>query len=179
MYKIIKTVLILFLLIGRFSVAEAKINLFETPRYLPAISFYGDSGKSYRLQDFKADLLMAVVWSKNCGPCLNDLKHLNSFAQKTMGSGIQVILISPEKEWRTPDERRLFLQRIGAPNLVSYLDRQAHFADGMGIQATPTAILVNSSGEEVGQITGSVKWDSSDVIDYMLKLKDKTLKQLN
>lgn len=152
---------------------QAKINMFPQPRYLPALNFYGDSGRAYKLQDFKADMLMAMVWSKKCGPCIGDLKYLNNFAKQVAGSGIQVILISPEKEWKNAAERREFLKRVGAPNLVSYLDRKANFADGMGIQVTPTVILVNRNGEEAGQITGSVKWDDPEVIDYMLQLKNK------
>ena len=158
--------------------AEAKINIFPQPRYIPALSFYGDSGKAYRLTDFNSDLLMAVVWSRSCGPCLNDIKHLGKFVQETMGKGIEVILISPEKEWRTADEKRNFLRRLGAGNMVSFNDRQGRFRDGMGIAVTPTAILVNKNGEEVGQITGSVEWEKEEIIDYMLKLKADVLQKL-
>ncbi|MBR3677187.1 MAG: TlpA family protein disulfide reductase [Alphaproteobacteria bacterium] len=178
MNKILKICLFL-LAFCWFSVgAEAKINMFPKPRYIPALSFYGDSGKPYRLTDFNSDLLMAVIWSRSCGPCLEDLKHLGKFTQATMGKGIEVILISPEKEWRTPDEKRNFLRRLGANNMVSFADRNGRFRDGMAISVTPTAILVNKNGEEIGQITGSIEWDKQEVIDYMLKLKDETSQKL-
>ena len=48
----------------------------------------------------------------------------------------------------------------------------------MGVFVTPAVILVNQNNEEVGQITGSVKWDDEDVMNYMLKLKAKISKQL-
>jgi len=171
-------VAIFIFFIGVIFSASAKINMFPKPRYIPAISFYSESGKAYKLTDFQEDLLMAVVWSKNCVPCLEDLRNLKKFVQKTADKGIKVILISPEKDFRTADERRYFLNRIGAPNVVNYVDRNANFRDGMGIMVTPTAILVNRNGEEAGQITGSIKWDDSDVIEYMLNLKDKLLEQL-
>lgn len=158
---------------------QAKINMFPKPRYIPELSFYGDSGKAYKLKDFKSDLLMAVVWSKRCGPCISDLKHLNAFAKKTAGKGINIILISPAKEWQTTDERKTFLKRIGAGNLVSYSDKDSNFMKGMGILVTPTVILVNKENEEAGQITGSVKWDDPEVVEYMLQLKKDMLKNLN
>ena len=179
MNKIWRVVLFLFLLFAGASAAEAKITVFPQPRYIPQLSFYGDSGKTYRLKDFKADLLMAVIWSKRCGPCISEMKDLNQFAKKTAEKGIKVILISPEKEWKTTDERHMFLKRIGAPDLASYLDKKAQFADGMGIRVTPTVILVNRNNEEVGQITGSVKWSDSDVLAYMMRLKDDISEQLN
>ena len=178
MKKFFNIVLIFVLFILQLSSAAAKINMFPQPRYIPPLNFYGDSGKAYKLTDFKSDLLMAVIWSKNCGPCLEDMKYLNSFAKKTAKQGIKVILISPEKEWQTIDQRRSFLRKIGAPNLVSYLDRKGAFRDGMGIMVTPTVILVNKAGEEAGQITGAVRWDDEEVIEYMVKLKEDMLQEL-
>lgn len=179
MNKILRTVLFFIFFLTQINCANAKINIFPQPRYIPALSFYGDSGKAYRLTDFKDDLLMAVVWSRYCGPCIADLKYLNNFAKKVENEGIKVILISPESEWRTVEQRRIFLQKVGAGNLVSYVDRRANFRDGMGLRVTPTTILVNKDGEEVGQITGAVRWDSDEVINYMISLKNDTLKKLD
>lgn len=179
MNKILRVICILFIFLCGLNTAEAKINIFPRPRYVPQLSFYGDSGKAYRLKDFQADLLMAVIWSRRCGPCISEMKYLNKFAKSTASKGIKVILISPEKEWQSIDERRLFLKRIGAPDLVSYLDRKATFSDGMGIMVTPTVLLLNKNNEEVGQITGSVKWSDPAVVRYMLKLKNDISEQLN
>ena len=121
---------------------------------------------------------MVVLWSRSCGPCINDMKKLDKFAQKVKDKGIQVILISPEKEFRTVDERHNFLKKIGAPHLISYVDRKSNFVNGMGIFVTPAVILVNQDNEEAGQITGGVDWDDNDVIEYMLKLKNDISKKL-
>ena len=173
MNKILKVCSILFaLFVLGTNEAAAKLNLFPEPRYVPDLSFYGDSGKAYKLKDFGDDLLVAMIWSRRCGPCLADLKPLNGFAQAVMKQGIRVILISPEGEWKTADERRMFLKRFGASNLVSYLDRKAGFMNGMGVMVTPTALLINRNGLEVGQITGAVEWDNPQVVDYIVILKN-------
>ena len=179
MNKIFQMIAILSGLMFYGAIADAKLNIFPQPRYIPALTFFSPDGKTHRLSDFDADLLMAVVWSRSCGPCIAELQNLNDFANKMKNRGIQVILISPEKEWKTMEERRLFMQRYGAPDLVNYLDRRGSFFDGMGIRSTPTAILVNRNHEEVGQITGNVKWDDPDVERYMLKLKKKSSEELN
>ncbi|MBR1601445.1 MAG: TlpA family protein disulfide reductase [Alphaproteobacteria bacterium] len=179
MNKILSTILIFIFFVVSVGEVKAKINIFPNPRYIPALSFYGESGKAYRLTDFKEDMLMAVVWSRRCGPCVADLKHLKMFAKRVEKQGIKVILISPESEWKTADERRLFMKRVGGDGLVNYLDRKANFRDGMGLRVTPTVILVNKNGEEMGQITGSVDWDDEDVIEYMINLKNDELKKLD
>lgn len=173
MNKISKICIICLLFFSVSVSSEAKLNLFPQPRYVPNLSFYGDSGKAYKLKDFGDDLLIAVVWSRTCGPCLADLKPLNEFAKSVVNDGIRVILISPEKEWRSADEKRLFLKRFGAPNLVSFVDKKSAFINGMGIMATPTALLIDRNGLEVGQISGAAKWDDPRVIEYILKLKNK------
>ena len=83
MNKILKSLILLFVFMSVTSASEAKLNLFQQPRYVPDLSFYGDSGKPYKLKTFGADLLVAVVWSRRCGPCLADLKPLNDFALAT------------------------------------------------------------------------------------------------
>ena len=151
--------------------ALSKLNLFATPRYIPNLSYYSDDGEKHKLTDNTEDLLIALLWSRTCGPCVGDMKHLQTFVNKTKDKGIKVIIISPAEEWKTVDERLNFMQKIGAPHIESYTDPKSNFAHGMGIMVTPTAVLVSKNGEEVGQITGAVDWDDQDVIDYLLKLK--------
>lgn len=170
---------LIFSLLGIINPAAAKINTFETPRYIPTLSIYDDAGRSYTLSDFKSDLLIAIVWAKTCGPCLGDLRHLGEFVEKTRNKGIEVILISPEKDWRNVTEKRAFLRRLQASNMVSFNDKNNRFRDGMGILVTPTAVLVNKQGEEVAQITGSVNWNDPKVIQYIIELKNKVSKQLD
>ncbi len=178
MHKILKICIVLLTFVWG-ATADAKINMFQKARYIPQLSIYDDNGNAYKLSDFKSsDLLMAVVWSKTCGPCLKDLKHLGRFVKRTMGKGIEVILISPENEWKSPADKRAFLKRLGADNMVSYNDRKSNFRGGMAIAVTPTAILVNKNGEEVGQITGSTNWDDDKVIEYMTNLRDEVSKKL-
>ena len=43
----------------------------------------------------------------------------------------------------------------------------------MGIMVTPTALLINRNGLEVGQVTGAVQWNNPKVIDYMVRLKNR------
>lgn len=174
MNKILKICLVLLIILTAFSSAvQAKLNIFPQPRYVPDLSFYGDSGKAYKLKDFKDDLLMAVIWSRRCGPCLADLKPLGEFAKATKDEGIHVILISPAEEWKSADEKRIFLKRFGAGDLVSFSDKKSTFVDGMGIMVTPTALLINRDGLEVGQITGAVPWDNPKAIKYIVDLKNK------
>ncbi|MBR6355545.1 MAG: TlpA family protein disulfide reductase [Alphaproteobacteria bacterium] len=180
MNKILHFLTVLFLCVCTIcSSVEAKINIFEKARYIPALSVYDDAGHAYQLKDFHSDLLIALLWSKTCGPCLSDLRQLGAFVTQTKDDGIEVILISPDKEWKTVADKRAFLRRLNAVNMVSLTDKNNRFKDGMGVGVTPTAILVDRNGEEVGHITGSVKWSDPEVIKYMKNLRKKISKKLD
>ena len=99
--------------------------------------------------------------------------ELSEFARATKDDGIHVILISPAEEWKSVDEKRLFLKRFGAEDLISYSDKKSTFVNGMGIMVTPTALLINRDGLELGQITGAVPWDNPKAIKYIVDLKNK------
>ena len=102
MNKILKIMTTLFLLFAIFcQSANAKINIFPKARYIPELSFYSDNGQAYKLKDFKSELLMAVLWSRYCGPCISDMKKLDVFSEKMKNKGIRVIIISPEKDFKT------------------------------------------------------------------------------
>ena len=73
MNKIFKFITILFLTVVSAIPVNAKMNLFPEARYIPALDFYDESGKKYQLYDFNADLLIAVLWSRHCGPCIKDM----------------------------------------------------------------------------------------------------------
>ncbi len=178
MNKIFKITAFLWCALLLTSAAEAKLNLFPKARYIPELSFYDDAGKAYKLKDFKSDLLLVVLWSKKCGPCIHDLKQFNEFVPKVKDKGIRVIIISPDSEWTSVAEKKKFLQKLEITNLESYNDRKANFMKGMGIFVTPAVIIVNRNNEEVGQITGAANWGDSDVVRYMLKLKADVLKKL-
>ncbi len=179
MNKIFKFITILFVVCCCAAPASAKLNMFPKARYIPELNFYDDNGKAYKLKDFKSELLMVVLWSRTCGPCIKDMANLDKFAQKVKDKGIRVILISPESEWKSVEERHIFMDRLLASHLESYVDKKANFMKGMGIFITPTVILVNKKTQEAGQITGSAKWDDPDMMQYMLKLKAKISKELD
>lgn len=175
MNKIYKLFSFIFLFLLISSVSFAKINIFPQPRYIPKLSFYGDSGKAYNVADFDSDLLMVVIWSRTCAPCISELKSLGAFNETVKDKGIKVILLSPEDEWKTFDEKRMFLKRFNADKIVSYADRKSRFKSGMGVMVTPTTLLINRNGLEVGQITGAVEWDNPKVIKKLIEIKNESV----
>lgn len=152
--------------------ADSKgLNIFAFPREAPQTAIYTPAGKAVSLSDFKGEFLMVVFWSRNCVPCIKELDNLNTFVKKTRDNGIKVILVSKAEEWHDMNEQKRFLDKFKAPDLDYYVDKKGKLTEDFGIFASPHTVLINTKGEEIGRIRGSVEWDDRDVIEYMYKLK--------
>lgn len=169
----------IFLLLGLFGIfcggmekASAKgVNLFAYSRKAPETPVYTPYGKARRLQDFAGNFLIIVFWSKTCIPCIRELDNLNTFVNRTADSGIKAILVSPEKDWLTPEEQKNFLARYGADNVEFYVDRNAALAKDFGIFTSPHTVLIDQQSMEIGRINGAVEWDDDNVIEEIYRLK--------
>ena len=163
------------LLAAGFTCAKDRINIYEQPRDLPTKQIISTAtGNKVSLEDFAGNFVIAVFWSKHCTPCVRELKDLARFAAKTKNDGIRVIMISPKSEWIGGfEEQRRFMLRFEAHNLETYVDEREAMASAFGIFSSPVSIFISSDNKEIGRIRGSLDWNTSEVIEYIQKIKDE------
>ena len=152
----------------------AGVNIYEKPRELPQSKIINQNGDKFRLLDFKGDFVLAHFWSRNCAPCIKELKSLNRFHNKVKNDGIRLIIIAPNDEWFDANEQRKFLKRYGAQDLEFYTEEDGKLSADFGIFTTPHTVVISSQGLEIGRLRGSETWDKTKVIDYIKSLKDKS-----
>lgn len=156
--------------------AEKGVNLYAYPRKLPESTIEDQYGQKYKLSAFRDDFVIAVFWSRDCLPCIRELKSLNGFHHKIRDRKMRLLLISPQADWRSAEEQKKFLRRFGAPDVDFYTDKKGQVAADLGIFTTPHAVLINEDGEEIGRIRGSAKWDDDRVVEYILDIKKQQRK---
>ncbi len=164
-------ILTVFQICGSF--AKDAVNIYSKPRQVPIHKIIHESGKSYLLSDFKGKFIVAVFWSRDCGPCIAELKSLNTFYNKTKDSTIKLLIISDNEEWKSVIEQKRFLKRYGAPDLEFYVDEHGQVSSDLGIFTSPHTVLINTKGEEIGRIRGSADWGDEKVIKYIKNLQEK------
>lgn len=152
--------------------AKHEPNIYNYPRPAPEKYIYSEAGNMVKLSDFEGDFVIAVFWSRFCTPCIKELKSLNNFAKKNRKNNIRVIMVSLKNEWKQGfAEQKKFLRNFGGDDLEMYVDDKNDLAAALGIFSSPVNILINSKGEEIGRIRGSIDWDDDDVIEYFYKIK--------
>lgn len=153
-----------------FAAKESAVNIFAASREVPSRQITHESGKKYALTDFNGQFVVAVFWSRNCGPCIKELKDLNTFYNKALSQNIRVILISPASEWHSSVEQRLFLKKYGAPDIEFYTDKKGDLAADFGIFTSPHTVLIDENSQEIGRIRGKAKWADKRMVVYIKSL---------
>lgn len=172
MKKYIITLLISLMTFVSTAVADQKgANIYLIPRSAPENGVFNQYNKEVKLSDFSGKFVVAVFWSRYCGPCLRELPSLNSLQKKTEFDGIKVILISPSSEWASIDEQKNLLKKYGGGDLDFFIDEKGRLAADFGMFSFPNTVLINIKGQEIGRIKGSATWDDKEIIEYLYKVK--------
>jgi len=152
---------------------QDPVNIFAASRDVPKTEITDEDGKKHHLSDFKGEFVVAVFWSRNCGPCIKELADLNTFYKAGLNEGIHLLLISPESEWKSAIEQKQFLKKYGADDIRFYTDKKGQLAADFGIFSSPHTVLINQNAQEIGRIRGRAKWADERVLAYIKKLKNK------
>ena len=156
-----------------YAAKESAVNIFAASRDVPSRQIIHESGKKYALSDFNGQFVVAVFWSRNCGPCIKELKDLNTFYNKALSQNIRVILVSPASEWHSSVEQRLFLKKYGAADIEFYTDKKGNLAADFGIFTSPHTVLIDENSQEIGRIRGKAKWADKRMLAYIKSLMKK------
>lgn len=166
-----KIIFVLFLACFAGVAQAGGVNIFAYSRKIPETAVFDEYGKAVKLDKFKGEFVIALFWSKTCVPCLRELPDVSKFVQKTQGTGIRLIMISPAEDWETFADQKALLKKYKAENVETYVDKNAALATDFGIFTSPHAVLINADSQEIGRIRGSVDWDDDDVMEYIYKIK--------
>lgn len=150
---------------------DRAVNIYAFSRAMPQRELLAQDGTHHKLSEFAGDFTILIFWSRNCMPCVRQLKTLQEFTSKTQGQGIRLALVSTSREWKDSKEEKAFLSKYGAPNVESYIDEKGALTSDLGIYSSPNAVLINQKGEEIGRISGAADWGDEDVIEYINKIK--------
>ena len=137
MKKYILIFLSAFLFSLSVSARDKAVNIYEVPRNMPQREIFNEFGHKIKLDSFKGEFVLLMVWSRNCTPCVKELKNINGFVNKTREDKIRVVMLSPNTEWNTLEEQRYFVNKFGGSDLELYTDKDGKLAEDLGIFTSP------------------------------------------
>ncbi len=147
-----------------------ELNIYLEPHSVPKIKFKHSRGNDVSIDDFKGKVLILNFWSTSCGLCVAELPDLDKL-QKSFGHAkFEVISLSTGAD-SLPNLRQYFLKKR-LKNIDVYLDKNKALSKSVGVFGLPTALLINSKGQEIGRVKGFVDWNSfkmKSIISELIK----------
>lgn len=148
------------------------LNIYPEPRSVPKIKFKQSRGKDVNIDDFNGKVLILNFWSTSCGRCIVELPDLDRLQENFGHAKFEVISLSTGTD-SLPNLRQYFWKKR-LKNLNVYLDKNGVLSKAVGVLGLPTALLINSKGQEIGRARGVVDWNSFKVKSIIRELIKKT-----
>jgi thiol-disulfide isomerase/thioredoxin len=107
-------------------------------------------------------------WASWCIPCVRELPLFAKFKPLAEAAGIQVLTINVDKEGAPAAKK--FLEERGITDMPVILDPDGSVSKALKVRGMPTALLVNTKGEETARMEGEADWSGPGVVDLVVEM---------
>jgi peroxiredoxin len=108
-------------------------------------------GKQYSLSQFRGKVVMLNFFTFFCGPCREEMPHLNQIYKENQGRGYVTLGIGLASD---PTQLRFLVKQLGLDYpVLAGTDQVAK--DYGNVEVVPTTIIIDRQGNIVSKIVGS------------------------
>ena len=100
------------------------------------------SGKNIRLSEFKGRVVMLNFWATWCGPCTEEIPHLNNLHESLDSYDFELLGINLDED---QSKARYLANKLDV-NFPILFDEEKNVSKSFSIDAMPTTILIDRSG---------------------------------
>jgi thiol-disulfide isomerase/thioredoxin len=108
------------------------------------------NGKQVRLKDFSNKVLIVDFWATWCGPCREEIPHLNKLYEDYRGKGLEIVGISMDTD--EPANIKKFTRDFRMEYTV--VIGNGDVAQDFGLLGYPTTIIIDRKGNIIKKYTG-------------------------
>jgi peroxiredoxin len=109
------------------------------------------NGKTYSLSQFKGKVVLINFFTFFCGPCRQEMPHLNQMDQELKGQGFQTLGIGLAS---TPEQLKQIVSQLGLSYPVLIGDKEVSKAYG-NVELVPLSFIIDRQGNIVHRILGA------------------------
>jgi peroxiredoxin len=133
----------------------------------PDFTLTSESGKTYRLADFRGKVVLINFWATWCPPCRREMPSMNRMWQKVKDKGVQVLAIDVGEDADT------IFEFIGSypVSFPLLMDLDGSVIKQYPVTGLPTSYIVNPQGKVVYRAVGSREWDDPKLYEQLLQLR--------
>ena len=101
------------------------------------------SGKNIRLSEFKGRVVLLNFWATWCGPCAEEIPHLNKLHESLDTYDFELLGINLDED----QSKAMHLANKLNVNFPVLFDEEKDVSKSFSIDAMPTTILIDRSGK--------------------------------
>lgn len=138
--------------------------------------FYDLDGQKHHIKEFKGKYVLLTFWAMWCRNCLLEMPYLENLARQFRHDNFVVLAINrptPGRKFKSVSQYRL---ESGLVSIDFFQDLEGDWHKEYGIEALPTAILIDPKGQVIGRHEGAVQWNHKDFILFFQDMLDGKLK---
>lgn len=132
-----------------------------------------DGSKSYKLSDFKGEVVLLNLWASWCGGCKKEMPEFFEL-QKHYKSGFKIITVSVDKKAsKSQDFLNSVEEKVGYKTpFVSLYDPKKTLPKAYGAAGMPSSYLIDKKGVVRAVMVGSLSSDDIEELKHKInKLK--------
>ena len=137
----------------------------KNPKTYSNVIFLDDADKEINIQTLDSHIIMLNFWATWCAPCIEEMPSLDRLQVNKKLKNLKIYPINIGKE--SIDKVNSFFAELGLDNLEPYFDNPSTLAKTFSLRGLPTTILLNSKGEELARIIGSINFDDENFINWL------------
>lgn len=130
---------------------------------------FNQSGRSYKLSDFKGKVIILNFWASWCGPCVEEIPSMIRLIEKAQGKIVLVAISQDQNE----NEMKAFLKSFPGINRRDiYLgwDQQRTIGEAYSVERLPESFIIGTDFKLKRKIIGTIDWDTEDAMAYLNRL---------
>ncbi len=131
-----------------------------------------DAGRAVTLSQFKGQVVVLNFWATWCPPCIEEMPSLVQMQERMKAKGVTVLAVSVDVD---QSNYQRFLRDHNV-DLLSVRDADQKSNALYGTFKFPETYIIDRNGVVRRKFIGAVDWTEPDVIEYLSKLSDKSLR---
>jgi thiol-disulfide isomerase/thioredoxin len=152
---------------------KKKINYPPAPSAIMQADVKLLDGTTFKLQDKKGKVVLVNLWATWCGPCINEMPHLNEMQEKFKDKGFEIIGLDIDEESKEEIDAFAAKQKLNYQLGWSGNAVKNEFVKVTKLDGIPQSILINRDGQLTGVFTGG----SPSVVNKMKETVEKIVNQ--
>jgi len=127
----------------------------------------GEDGRSYRLSDYRGQVVLINFWASWCPPCRFEMPSLERLWEKVKGKGIVILAVN------VGENRDTIFEFMGQYPMSFPLpmDLDGKVVKAYPVTGLPTSYIVSPQGQVTHRAVGSREWDDPRLIEQLLQMR--------